>query len=350
MEITNARHARTLSTSHMRQCIMSESRFDFLRELVKDVPNISWADECLTPQPQDGTPQLHPDTPRDLPTTPSTPGTTPTPTNGAPIIRPNDRPLPVDRPRRNYQRPLSYDAATGALAVPSASYQEAMNALDESPTAILKRKLLEPWKSNSLDSSTPGKLARCDSMPEDLSMNSRGRTPTTTTTLATRRRRSNGKAAAGGGVEPLPLSLVASPIVNISTEDGTSAPIIKIDYNQPSSFAGATIQMPRSAGQITPVINIDFSNLASPVVAAVSKNGSNNINNNALDKKLVLNTTTTTTPVEVSIPHLTTPTHLNKVQSPFTMPAAAGSSFPAPSSVAIGGGGSLEMDEDYDDI
>lgn len=45
LRITNARNAKTLSPSHMKQCIMSESRFDFLRELVKNVPDINVAEE-----------------------------------------------------------------------------------------------------------------------------------------------------------------------------------------------------------------------------------------------------------------------------------------------------------------
>lgn len=47
LRITNARNAKTLSPSHMKQCIMSESRFDFLRELVKNVPDINVAEEQL---------------------------------------------------------------------------------------------------------------------------------------------------------------------------------------------------------------------------------------------------------------------------------------------------------------
>lgn len=45
LRITNARNAKTLSPSHMKQCIMSESRFDFLRELVKNIPDINVAEE-----------------------------------------------------------------------------------------------------------------------------------------------------------------------------------------------------------------------------------------------------------------------------------------------------------------
>lgn len=41
MEITNAKNAKTLSPSHMKQCILSESRFDFLKDLVKNIPDIN---------------------------------------------------------------------------------------------------------------------------------------------------------------------------------------------------------------------------------------------------------------------------------------------------------------------
>lgn len=41
MEITQARSAKTLTPSHMKQCILSESRFDFLKDLVKNIPDAS---------------------------------------------------------------------------------------------------------------------------------------------------------------------------------------------------------------------------------------------------------------------------------------------------------------------
>lgn len=46
LRITNSRNAKTLSPSHMKQCIMSEQRFDFLKELVKNIPDISVAEEA----------------------------------------------------------------------------------------------------------------------------------------------------------------------------------------------------------------------------------------------------------------------------------------------------------------
>lgn len=41
MQITLSRNAKTLTPSHMKQCILSESRFDFLKDLVKDIPDAS---------------------------------------------------------------------------------------------------------------------------------------------------------------------------------------------------------------------------------------------------------------------------------------------------------------------
>ncbi|KAG5869678.1 hypothetical protein JTB14_035603 [Gonioctena quinquepunctata] len=41
MQITQARNAKTLTPSHMKQCILSESRFDFLKDLVKSIPDAS---------------------------------------------------------------------------------------------------------------------------------------------------------------------------------------------------------------------------------------------------------------------------------------------------------------------
>ncbi|XP_017465740.1 PREDICTED: putative uncharacterized protein DDB_G0277255 [Rhagoletis zephyria] len=78
LRITNSRNAKTLSTSHMKQCIMSEQRFDFLRELVKNVPDISVAEEAANYNEEDGqsSPEdVYPDsdTPYDL-SMPSTSG------------------------------------------------------------------------------------------------------------------------------------------------------------------------------------------------------------------------------------------------------------------------------------
>ncbi|XP_077283627.1 negative cofactor 2 alpha [Arctopsyche grandis] len=45
LDVTLKRNAKTLSPSHLKQCILSESRFDFLKDLVKNIPDISHAEE-----------------------------------------------------------------------------------------------------------------------------------------------------------------------------------------------------------------------------------------------------------------------------------------------------------------
>lgn len=44
-QITQARNAKTLTPSHMKQCILSESRFDFLKDLVKNIPDATPQDD-----------------------------------------------------------------------------------------------------------------------------------------------------------------------------------------------------------------------------------------------------------------------------------------------------------------
>ncbi|KYN06226.1 Dr1-associated corepressor [Cyphomyrmex costatus] len=52
MQITSAKNAKTLSPSHMKQCILSESRFDFLKDLVKSLPDVSGPDDEVPMSPE----------------------------------------------------------------------------------------------------------------------------------------------------------------------------------------------------------------------------------------------------------------------------------------------------------
>lgn len=53
---TQARHAKTMSTAHLKQCITSESQFDFLKELVNNIPDLPTneeeADDLDEPKPK----------------------------------------------------------------------------------------------------------------------------------------------------------------------------------------------------------------------------------------------------------------------------------------------------------
>ncbi|ELT94656.1 hypothetical protein CAPTEDRAFT_31266, partial [Capitella teleta] len=39
-ETTRAKHAKTLSSSHIKQTIQSEKQFDFLKDLVASIPDV----------------------------------------------------------------------------------------------------------------------------------------------------------------------------------------------------------------------------------------------------------------------------------------------------------------------
>ncbi|KAL6259255.1 hypothetical protein P5V15_009174 [Pogonomyrmex californicus] len=54
--ITSAKNAKTLSPSHMKQCILSESRFDFLKDLVKSLPDVSGPDDEVPMSPETPSP------------------------------------------------------------------------------------------------------------------------------------------------------------------------------------------------------------------------------------------------------------------------------------------------------
>lgn len=71
MQITSAKNAKTLSPSHMKQCILSESRFDFLKDLVKSLPDVSGPDDEIPTSPETPAPlQINlPNTAATCPTT-----------------------------------------------------------------------------------------------------------------------------------------------------------------------------------------------------------------------------------------------------------------------------------------
>jgi len=65
MEITSAKNAKTLTPSHMKKCILSEQRFDFLKDLVKSVQDSANGEDdvasispgLLTPPPLRSAPE-----------------------------------------------------------------------------------------------------------------------------------------------------------------------------------------------------------------------------------------------------------------------------------------------------
>nr|CAG4637459.1 EOG090X0H1B [Ceriodaphnia reticulata]SVE73279.1 EOG090X0H1B [Ceriodaphnia reticulata] len=61
VQITSARNAKTLSPAHLKQCILAESRFDFLKDLVLTIPDVQadGEDSGVTSVPSTPTTQPH---------------------------------------------------------------------------------------------------------------------------------------------------------------------------------------------------------------------------------------------------------------------------------------------------
>ncbi|XP_055704690.1 uncharacterized protein LOC129802696 [Phlebotomus papatasi] len=156
VRITNARHAKTLSPSHMKQCIMSESRFDFLRELVKNVPDISVAEEI------DNSPVSSMETPEDR--------------NGGNSLR-NGRSTKGDTWLRTYGRPVSMDFAQigqqsvsheGKCLTPNVIYpggSEGNSVIRYTASGMSSQKSTSSCHPPSSSSLRPSKMARLDSSP-----------------------------------------------------------------------------------------------------------------------------------------------------------------------------------------
>jgi len=51
--VTHARNAKTLTPSHLKQCIMAEQRFDFLKDVVSSIPDVQGDEDAAeTPTPR----------------------------------------------------------------------------------------------------------------------------------------------------------------------------------------------------------------------------------------------------------------------------------------------------------
>ncbi|XP_035219472.1 dr1-associated corepressor-like isoform X2 [Stegodyphus dumicola] len=52
--ITKSRNAKTLTTSHLKSCVLADSNLEFLRELVSTIPDVQGEDEQVNPCSLDG--------------------------------------------------------------------------------------------------------------------------------------------------------------------------------------------------------------------------------------------------------------------------------------------------------
>ncbi|XP_065369150.1 dr1-associated corepressor homolog [Calliphora vicina] len=294
LKITNSRNAKTLSTSHMKQCIMSEQRFDFLRELVRSIPDISVAEEAANYNEEDN--QSSPeeqypdsDTPYDL----SMPSTS----------------VRAGRQQHNTMASNGHNGGghhTQPQQQPHHEYQRnyLKRSISSNPSSVIRH--TTTVGQTNVDC-LPAKLARSDStpVPHQLSTASSIATvqqqhqqhprlkhqPYSMPTHLENNNKPNTHTPLKQLRTPSQPTAIPAPIVNI---DYCSKPVVKIDYsNLPIGGVTAvkSVATPLSApaniasmsGNNTafhfsaePVINIDLSNIvgsaatAGPSMATIS--------------------------------------------------------------------------------
>lgn len=235
LRITNSRNAKTLSPSHMKQCIMSEQRFDFLKELVRNIPDISVAEEAACNYNDDDAPsseEQYPDsdTPYDL----SLPST-------------SVRALP-NNGNNTYTRSMSLNGG--------GNLKRAHNL--PMPSVIMQH------PSGHL----PAKLARSESTP---AYTPRGRPPNNNSN------NNNNNNIAHYNSRQTEETAIPAPIC---TYDMLSKPIVKIDYSNVQMPITTTDSDSGSGGTsgstafnfdiAAPVINIDLTNIVSAATASSS--------------------------------------------------------------------------------
>lgn len=262
LRITNARNAKTLSPSHMKQCIISESRFDFLRDLVKNIPDIGVNEEQLSGSETGYDPVATPSSSSttssngggDVPTTVATPGTS----SGLSLQR-SESYTPVTV---NYAGTLPIKAP---IQPPMPQQQQQVNSLKRTLNHVgfYKEISLEETGSgsNSSSSSTgshrepPPKLTRLHSAP--------AATITTST-------KASSSSSIPFKIDILP-TLPAAKSAMASSSQPRGAPATapasssnyKITYKfEPLKEAAA----PKATGQ-QPVFKLDYSNVKLPMTA-----------------------------------------------------------------------------------
>lgn len=227
LRITNARNAKTLSPSHMKQCIMSESRFDFLRELVKNIPDINVAEE----QQGDNYPERRESSEDGMLTIEAPPlasnanGMTSNP-NGATsswqkVNQRNDGESSSTHPPWKFMKQNSLDSIANKN---TNSYSTPPNDGNTPINYSIKIKLD--------DKPTPAKLLRTESTPASLGSNNNLASPIVTPNYA--------------------------PIAKTKLSDGDKQPIITFDFSKIPllSSAASTSQTANAANHSHSVSNI----------------------------------------------------------------------------------------------
>ncbi|XP_058129918.1 uncharacterized protein DDB_G0271670 [Anopheles ziemanni] len=346
LKVTNARNAKTLSPSHMKQCIISESRFDFLRDLVKNIPDIGINEDLSGSEAGYGAEGTSP-------ASTSTSSSSVSFSNGGnPAVGGTfHHQQHYDSPTM-LQRSESYSPASATSMVGQNSHHHPKRQASVSQTASLNFYKEIPLEGTS--SPPPPKLTRLNSAPAggapattvprlpfkiDILPNlpPAGTTPSTAS-----------KHTTIGAITPqisYKFERLSSSSASSPTAATTLEPVIKLDYSNvklPAS-SSATSSSTRGSTTIQPTIKIDLSSLATasftttdgstpttPKHLATSGGSSSSSSSSKHQHHATTSSSSSSTPATTPI-----------IQSPLS---AAPPIYSAMSSTIPG------MDEDYDDI
>ncbi|EDV98500.1 dr1-associated corepressor [Drosophila grimshawi] len=229
MRITNSRNAKTLSPSHMKQCIMSEQRFDFLKDLVKNIPDISVAEEAAFNYNDDdahSSEEQYPD---------------------------SDTPYDLSLPSTSIR---SLPNGNNASYVRSVSLNGAGQKRNHNPTAPQSVIMQTQMQHQQQRVHLPTKLARSESTP---AYNPRGRPPNNN---AAHYSSSSSRREPQETAIPAPIcsyELLNKPIVKIdySNVQMTTSPLCPTNVDAGSTSSSTALNL----NIASPVINIDLTNI-----------------------------------------------------------------------------------------
>ncbi|XP_053670019.1 dr1-associated corepressor [Anopheles nili] len=265
LKITNARNAKTLSTSHMKQCIISESRFDFLRDLVKNIPDIGINEDLSGSEAGYGVKGTSP-------ASTSTSSSSASYSNGGA----GSTTLSYEVHSMPLQRSESYSpaSATGSMVAQN-SHQTGKRSLGQGSSLNFYKEIsLEetsspsPPKLNRLNSAPAGGVSAALPFKIDILPNIPAAAPGATTSVAS-------KQATPGAITPqITYKLERLPAPSTSPA-ATLEPVIKLHYSNlrlpATSTLGSTAAPPNRTTPLQPTIKIDLSSLAtSPTMNVVS--------------------------------------------------------------------------------
>uniref|UniRef100_A0A182QXB0 Transcription factor CBF/NF-Y/archaeal histone domain-containing protein n=1 Tax=Anopheles farauti TaxID=69004 RepID=A0A182QXB0_9DIPT len=366
LKITNARNAKTLSPSHMKQCIISESRFDFLRDLVKNIPDMGLNEDLSGSEAGYGNEGTSPA---------STSTSSSSYSNGGPAVATSAVHLPYEVHAKPLLRSESYSPATATISVPLSQHHhhhqhhqhpQGKRGLTQQGGSLNFYKEIPLDGTDSPPPPPPPKLARLNSAPAasttsasnvpfkidilpTLPPTGAGPSPTAHATGTGRRGQTNPQPSSGA-ITPQ-ISYKFERLASTPTSEVTLEPVIKLDYSNLRLPATSTSPHGSTTGpgatatsrtaSLQPTIKIDLSSIAGSATSeygtpkkhntteSVAASGGGGGGGGVTKQTASPSSTSTTTTV---VP----------LQSP-VVPAAP-PLFSALSSTIPG------MDEDYDDI